>query len=163
MARVNFETGYNPYAVAKPQNWKIGKGKSIYGSEIGLLQISPANRHDLGMTNEEATDWRININVGMKIWDKWVNNFYKEQKELPEEGSERDVWSWLVTSVGPGAIRKIRELTGNSYNLNDLRGVANDMETLEKYKKSWGTQSPKLIQQRILQSINIIHKVYGRQ
>lgn len=152
-ARVQVESGGNPTATAKAQKWKTG-----FGSEVGLLQLSPDARKRYGLTEEQAKNPETNIKYAMKQWNAWANNFFGKNK--PKDQATRNVWAWLVTAVGPGAAARLRSLAGG-YDLDKLRDVAEDEKLLSKNRKFWGSQSPGLVGKRIKKGINEVKKVLG--
>jgi hypothetical protein len=128
----------------------------IYGSEIGLLQLSPTSRERFNLTEEQAMDPKTNLKYSLKIWDNWANKLFDSAEQKPNR-TERDVWSWLVTSVGPGATRKLRELNGG-YGLRNLQRLISNEDILNAHKKSFGTQSPKLINARIRKALEVARR-----
>lgn len=155
-ARIQVESGGNPNVVAKPQQWKTG-----YGSEIGLLQMSPDTRKQYGITDEQAKDPETNLRVQLKQWNDWSNNFFGNNQ--PSDPVARNTWAWLTTAVGPGAVRRIRDLTGGDYSLSALARVADNSDVLGQNKKYWGSQSPGLVSKRIKHAIKAVTTSMGGQ
>lgn len=152
-ARIDLETGGNPRVAARAQNWYCG----IYGSEIGLLQINPCNRQVYGITDAQARDPETNIRIGCEIWNSWIDNFLSGDSV---DARTRAVWAWLVTAVGPGAAKRLRELAGG-YSISALSQVASNSSLLTQNKSYWGTQGPSLIAWRVGVSISAVNAVVG--
>lgn len=144
-ARIFLETGGSPTATAKSLKWYCG----IQGSEIGLLQINPCNRKTYGLTDAQAKDPEINIKYGCKIWNDWANVFFGEMPGV----TDRAVWLWLVTSVGPGAARKLRSMAGG-YSISSLMSVAGNASLMEAARSHFGSQSAALVAWRVGTAIN---------
>lgn len=151
--RIQKESSGNPKAKAPAQKWQTG-----FGSELGLLQLSPDTRKQYKISNEQAFDPATNIRIGMDVWNKWSKSFFG--KETPKNPVTRNVWSWLVTAVGPGAARKLRDMSDGD-DLDSLLKTANDMEALQKNRKYWGSQSPRLVSQRVRDAVRNVVGAMG--
>jgi hypothetical protein len=144
-ARIFLESRGNPKATAKAQSWYCG----IHGSEIGLLQINPCNRKKYGLTDAQAMNPDTNIRYGCQIWNDWSESFFRQ---LPG-ATDRPVWMWLVTAVGPGAAKKLRTMAGG-YNLSSLLSVAGDKALMDSARGSFGSQPPPLVSWRVGSAIS---------
>jgi hypothetical protein len=153
-ARIRVESGGNPNVTAKPQQWQTG-----YGSEIGLLQMSPDTRKQYGISKKQAKDPETNIGVQSKQWNAWARSFFGKAK--PQDPVAYNTWAWLTTSIGPGAVRKVRDLTGGDYSLGKLAKVA-DPKLLSKYRGYWGSQSPQKVAYRIKSAIKNVTRAMAK-
>jgi len=153
-ARIMAETTTgNPKATARAQNWccKRSGGQcvdNIYGSEKGLLMVNPCNQRKYGLTSSSVFDPETNIRVGCDIWNKWAASFFKGAGFDP-------VWAWLVTAVGPGAAKRLRELAGG-YSTGSLRAVAANTALMTASKGYWGSQSPEKVSHRVGSAISAV-------
>lgn len=148
-ARIWLESRGNPKAIARAQKWRTG-----YGSEMGLLMISPDSRKQYGLTEEQCRDPETNIKYGCIIWNKWVDVFFRERLMPENDPLARACWAWLVTAIGPGATRRLRKLS-DGYAFDRLEKVVNDKELMERNKRFWGSQSPALIAWRVGVAIGV--------
>lgn len=155
-ARIWIESKGYPGTTAKAQTWHCNSG-DIYGSEIGLLQLSPCSREDFGLTAAQAKDPETNIKYGCKLWNRWTDNFFVAMGGTPRD---RDMWAWLVTAVGPGAVRVLYKLAGG-YSMSKLLSAAGNASLMKQYSSSWGSQSPALVAWRVGVAISAVKAASG--
>jgi hypothetical protein len=110
--------------------------------------VNPCNQRKYGLTSSSVFDPETNIRVGCDIWNKWAGSFFKGDGWDP-------VWAWLVTAVGPGAVKRLRELAGG-YSTGSLKAVAADTALMASNKGYWGSQSPGLVSHRIGSAISAV-------
>jgi hypothetical protein len=137
--RIWVESRGNPNVVAKAQTWHCDSG-DVYGSEIGLLQLSPCSRERYGLTAAQAKDPNVNIEYGCRLWNAWSASLGPTDAVA--------VWAWLVTAIGPGAVRRLQKLAG-SFALDALLAVVRSAETMRQNAAYWGSQSPALVAWRV--------------
>lgn len=99
-ARIWYETRGNPNVVSTDPVLR----------EVGLLQLSKDSQAQYGVT--DAKDPEQNIRAGCLLWSRWSQSFrawaLAKPLALDSQGSAGDfAMTWLVTAIGPGAIREL--------------------------------------------------------
>ena len=131
--RIWLETRGAPGAVSK-----IG--------EVGLLQLSKATRDQYGLSVKQAMDPAINLRYGCRLWRAWARSFAADTgAPWPPRGLDGWMESWLVTAIGPGAMRAIAEIDEK-----DLVKLCMEQprKILDRHN-FFGSQKPSLVAYRI--------------
>jgi len=98
LARIWHETRGNPRVVSKDPLLR----------EVGLLQLSKPTREQYAHLLADPTDPLSNLSVGCLVWRRWADSFrrWASDKRLLTDAQGGAI-DWLVTAIGPGAVRDI--------------------------------------------------------
>lgn len=145
--RIAFETGGNPRAVSRPQQWASG-----VGGEMGLLQLSPDTRAAHGLTDKQALDPGTNLRIGQALWLRWYRSWadwaLAKRISIPHlQLVPCAAACWLVTSIGPGAMRWLTRSLGGD--VETWPAYTATIYRLGEHAGTFGRQSASLIKRRI--------------
>jgi len=106
-ARVWYETRGNPNLVSTDPILR----------EVGLLQLSKDSQAQYNVT--DPTDPDQNLRAGCLLWSRWAASFraWALSSSLPLDATGSvGYWAmaWLVTALGPGAIRELSKAAGSA-------------------------------------------------
>lgn len=118
--------------------------------EQGLLQLSKETRETYKV--KDPFDPAENLRVGVKVWQRWADSFFgwASQKglRLPTDPIDSGATAWLVTSIGPGAVRWLATQT-QSARCYDWRLMSDATLSRGQSAGAFGRQAAAVVRQRI--------------